>query len=82
MSIPNTEDALALWMTGFSDGVNASPATYSVSSSDATLISNVVTAFINARTVANNENTRTKPNIELKTPRWRRRMASVGFFMG
>src|SRR3954467_14283354 len=66
MSIPNTEDALVLWMTGFRDGVSAGPATYYVSASDATLISSVVTAFINARTVANNESTRTKPNIELK----------------
>jgi hypothetical protein len=66
MSIPNTEDELALWMTAFRDGINASPASYFVSDGDATTISNAVTAFINARTVANNETTRTKPNIELK----------------
>jgi hypothetical protein len=66
MSIPNRENEVATWMTGFRDGIVASPSSYFVSASDVTLISSVVTSFLNARTVADNETTRTKPNIELK----------------
>src|SRR5687768_4778487 len=66
MSIPNTEDDLALWMTSFRDGIRADVGKYFVTQGDSDTITSAVDAFLAARIVANNPATRTVRTVDAK----------------
>lgn len=64
--IPPREADLFTWAANFESLIDASPATYGLTSSDATAISAVVLPFLAAYTTALNPSTRTGPSVAAK----------------